>query len=521
MLKPLVSIGSAVVIIGAIILAYLYYFGNPLQALIAKHPRSLQYTPSPPAGLPVPIDSLGGLELDTWLHLRQLFEQGRFEELTAALVGYQEEFEENVLTEYKIAMAFDIFGSTDQDYEEKIIKWKEQFAQHFAPHMALAMYYQNLALESRGTKYAKDTSFEQFSGMEKYLAKAIQNLSLAIKYKRTLMPAYQCYINILNNSKSASNEDVNAMISRAFKLFPQSFLIRKQASFAKWPRWGGSYELMEEIAREGVQYVDTNPNMALLYGMIYNDQAFYLTKQEKYEEAKSAHLMATSFGDYWYFYYKLATLQYYDLKDYEGALESINQSINLYPIDAESYLLKAKIQHMLGNDVIAGISLDTARTIGGVSERIEQWLQWVANDLSIKANNIFPHDPQQAENLLHLALEYNPNSPAVYAERARIKMKKGEFEAGITDAQRAVQLGPDNIAVYRLLDWGFAREKRWLEITSLWDSFIYRNPENSEAYFERAGTYHHMGKREEALSDLDKACSLGHNQACQRLKMEQ
>jgi tetratricopeptide (TPR) repeat protein len=417
-------------------------------------------------------------------------------------------------------MAFAIFSNTYPDYEGKLLKWKEQYPKHFAPHMALATYYQALAWESRGTRYAKDTSFEQFSGMEKNLTEAIQYIGLAIKYKPRLMPAYQSYISILDASSSASDEDENAMISRAFKLFPQSFLIKKQASFAKWPRWGGSYEQMEAIAREGVQYVDTNPNMALLYGMIYNDQAYYLTKLEKYEEAKSAYLKATNFGDYWYFYYKLASLQYYYLKDYEGALDSINQSIGLYTIDAESYLLKAKIQHILGNDTLAGITLDTARTIGGIDEDIEQWLQWVAKDISNKAHNIFPHDPQQAENLLNLALEYNPDSATVYAERARMKMLGGELEAGITDAQLAVQLDPDDIAVYKLLDLGLAREKRWQEIESLWDRFIERNPENAEAYFERAGTYHHMGKREEALGDLDKACSLGNDQACQRLKME-
>jgi len=164
--------------------------------------------------------------------LRQLFEQERFKELTAAIEGYHEEFEENVLTEYKISMVFDIFGSTDPDYEEKLLKWKEQFAEHFAPYMALATYYLEQAWESRGTKFAKDTSFDQFSGMEKQLTIAVQNLSVAIKHKRTLMPAYLSYISILNNSKSASDEDENAMISRAFKLFPQSFLIRNN-TFAK------------------------------------------------------------------------------------------------------------------------------------------------------------------------------------------------------------------------------------------------------------------------------------------------
>lgn len=518
MVKPLVFIASVVVIIGAIVLGYMHYFGNPLQAFIAEDSHSLDYTPSPPTALPVSVDNLGGLDLDTWFHLRQLFENEKFEELTAALVGYQEEFEEDVLTEYKIIMAFAIFSSTDPDYEDKLLKWKEEFTRHFAPHMASAIYYQKLAWESRGTRWAKDTSFEQFSGMEKYLTKAIQNLSLTIKYKRTLMPAYQSYISILNSSKSASDDDENAMISRAFKLFPQSYLIKKQASSAKLPRWGGSYEQMEGIAREGVKNVDTNPNMALLYGMIYNDQAFYLIKEEKYKEAESAYLMAISFGDSWDFYYELATLQYYHLNDYEGALEYIKQSIARYPIEAESHLLKAKIQHMLGYDVLADVALETARAIGGVSEDIEQWLQWVAKDLSYKAHKVFKHDPQQAESLLDLALEYNPDSAEAYAERGRIKMLKGEFEAGIDDAQLAVQLGPDDIGMYRLLDLGLAREKRWLEITSIWDTFIYRNPENSEAYFERAGAYHHMGNRDEARADLDKACSLGHAQACQRLK---
>ena len=64
-----------------------------------------------------------------------------------------------------------------------------------------------------------------------------------------------------------------------------------------------------------------------------------------------------------------------------------------------------------------------------------------------------------------------------------------------------------------------ARNKNWPEILRLWDKFLKLNPDNSEAYFERSGTFYHYGDHESMLKDLKKAASLGHHQAKERLQM--
>jgi tetratricopeptide (TPR) repeat protein len=511
-----VGIGLCTIVLGA-----LFLFGNP-EHFISKYQSSeTYYVPSPPASLPYVLDGQRGLDLQTWIFIKRIFEEEQFDKLTSIIEGYQKECEGDIRTEYKITMAFDVFFNTSPSYENKLTNWRQAFPHHYAPQLAFAKYYQAKAWESRGTRYAKDTSFEQFSGMETYLTKSIQYLSRAIKFERNLLPAYATYISILNSSSSSSSDDENLMITRALKLFPHSFLIRRSASICVKPRWGGSYRQMENVAREGIHYVRENPNMVFLYGMIYNDQAFHLKEQKRYEEAETAFGNAVSFGDYSVFYRDLASLHYYKLNNFETALDYIQQSIDAFPISAPSYLLKAKIEFSLHNHMIAQLDLETAHKIGGEDENIDSWRTWAAKKLSNDANQLAQRNIEESVGLLDIALEYDPFCARVYSTRAIVKIMQGDDGAALFDARRGTELDPDDIGIMKTLDRILAQKGQWAEIALRWDEFISRNPENPEAYFERAGTYHHMGERQKSFADLNQACTLGHEQACIRLRKEQ
>jgi hypothetical protein len=58
--------------------------------------------------------------------------------------------------------------------------------------------------------------------------------------------------------------------------------------------------------------------------------------------------------------------------------------------------------------------------------------------------------------------------------------------------------------------------KQWEEIMRHWNVFLELEPDHAEAYFERSGTHYHNGDMQSAKADLQKACELGHQKACQQ-----
>ncbi len=81
--------------------------------------------------------------------------------------------------------------------------------------------------------------------------------------------------------------------------------------------------------------------------------------------------------------------------------------------------------------------------------------------------------------------------------------------------RQAVQLDPRSFDARRHLDYVLMRAQRWDEIFESWNEFLRLEPGHAGAYLERAGTHRHAGNAEQALRDLERACSLGEAKACQ------
>ena len=122
--------------------------------------------------------------------------------------------------------------------------------------------------------------------------------------------------------------------------------------------------------------------------------------------------------------------------------------------------------------------------------------------------------PDEAVALFTRAIQLDPASAEAYFQRAAVYARRGSYEEVKADLRRAIELDPRHFESHRLIDWLLARQGAWDEIIAYWDRLIALEPNNAPAYLERAGAYRHKGDMQRALGDLDKACSLGNQQAC-------
>ena len=300
-----------------------------------------------PEELPLFSGAKETISLNDIDNIRNKLIEGRFEELNDQLATYQEALDKDPLDEYKVYDAYRTFFKCDKSLEEPLKAWQRTFPDHYQPHLAMAAFYFGRGWETRGYRYAGDTSEEQFEMMRTYFLKSEQNLKTALHIKPNLLTAHWIMIGLSNASSVGGNE--NDAIEKAIQLFPLSYIIRSMAMWAKEPRWGGSFRAMERIAREAEKYAEVNPKLSSLYGEIYLYQGENLRRKNKLDEALKIYSKALSYGDNSKIYKERADI-YFENKKYHLALENINKSIGLSPVTLDFYILRSNIYYALSKD---------------------------------------------------------------------------------------------------------------------------------------------------------------------------
>ena len=508
-----------------------------------------------PEKLPVSREAAETITIDRVLELREMLTESKFYELNDALEEYQRDFEADQTDEYKLSDAYNSFGITDPSYEKYFEDWKSRYPDNYQPYIAIARYYYAKGWESRGHAFMNDTSDEQVAGMDFYFARVESNVITALKIKPGSMLAHRLMINIANASSYGGNED--ELIREALSLFPKSYIIGSRATWAKEPRWNGSYREMEEIARNAEQYSTENPKLTALYGKIYYDQASNLYREKRYAEAVELLTKAIRFGDDGSFYTMRAELYYYKLKksdlalqdinraielrpgndeyyrvrsniyqyglkEYDLALQDINFAVGLQPSDVKYYRMRSRIYFALKrfNDSVK--DLRKAEDISPGDPDTKEWKSWATNEFAYWGHQLYKDkDYSRSVENCDLALSYDDQNHEGYYWRGKSLEGLSRYDLAFADFEKAIEVNPRHFESYQMLDYLLAKERKWPDIIPYWDRFLALEPEHAAAYLERAGTHYHNKDLTSSLRDLERGCELGNKEACSRRKMVQ
>ncbi len=510
------SIVLSIIIIGVLVLSAIaaVKYINPRSYLKQIFGGKTYESTRPSEDLPVLREPKETIDLSKIVNLRDMLKNEEFGRLNAVLEEYQHIFKEDQTDEYKVYDAYQTFYVTDPLYEEFFIKWVNRFPEKYQPYLALAHYSCAKGWESRGYRFSKDTSEEQFEGMRFHFSKAEENLKTALEINADLMVGYKILINIYNATGNNGAED--EVIKNAIALFPHSFLVRYTAAWAKQPRWGGSYKEIEEIAKEAERYSDINPELTALYGLIYYDQGRINRRSKRYKKAIDLLTKALIYGDHWSFFYERAKIYHFDLKDYDRALEDINRCIELRPVIDEVYRMRSRIYFAKGDYTDSLEDLHTAKLLKPGDPSTKKWKEWASKKLLSKGYKLLKKDMDEAFANYNLSIEFDGDSFESYYWRGLAFHEIEDFESALSDFNRAIEINPHHFESYRMVDYMLARNKQWDAILEYWNKFLELEPDHAGAYLERAGTNYHNNDFENALDDLEKSCDLGNKEACIR-----
>jgi len=203
-------------------------------------------------------------------NLIQELRDRKFQALDAQLNSYQQGFEENVLEEGNLSLAFDAFSFTDAALGPILEQWVKSEPDSCPAHLARAKYLLALGWQARGIQNADKTSEEQFNEMKRLFGESANEAVAAIKLNSKASIAYAV---IIDAAKGVSDDKtMESVYAAGIRNVPLSLSIRTSVISALRPRWGGSYEAMSKFAEDAQKYAAQNPRLESLKGFADEDK---------------------------------------------------------------------------------------------------------------------------------------------------------------------------------------------------------------------------------------------------------
>jgi tetratricopeptide (TPR) repeat protein len=151
----------------------------------------------------------------------------------------------------------------------------------------MGIYWSDKAHQARGSKWSKDTSDKQISTMNKHFISAWKYLQKGLQLNPSIIQAYGSQLSITRTSShyGSPQQFMQQQVPVEMKHNLEIWDTLLQSSI---PRWGGSYQLMEDIIKQQVPIYLSNLSDADLQALndtISYDRIDTLMRNNKYKTA--------------------------------------------------------------------------------------------------------------------------------------------------------------------------------------------------------------------------------------------
>lgn len=411
--------------------------------------------------------------------------------------------------EWELARVIRAFDISDESLTDIFEDWAQANVTAYAPLIASAQHRLALASLSRGADVAKNTTPEQFEGMNEQLVLLAEDLAAALRIEPNLSEAYRLLIEAARSG--GSQTDCGLAAQQGLAVMPASYEIRRALAVCRLPRWGGTHTQVQAIASQADAFFVDNPRLAALHGIVEWD----LGRLSDADAKLGHYATALNSGDEFLFYWSRARV-HTDAERYEEALEDIDNGLKLSP-DSPTLLVQ-RLYALTGlrrNDEVPDI-IELVETIDPMNGDLPRFKEWA---LKVATHDAFQ---MQKDALSNASVERitegmkisGGGNAETYYWRGRAYLKGGDHENALADFETAVRLDPAHFESYRNIDYILALRRDWPGIISRWDQYLAIRPDDGKAVFERAGAYLHGGNNDQAMKDAKRACELGVQAAC-------
>lgn len=190
----------------------------------------------------------------------------------------------------------------------------------------------------------------------------------------------------------------------------------------------------------------------------------------------------------------------YELGNYEAALSSIDQALNMDSTDVSYKTRRANILYEMGDVKSAIAEWDKVlreRPEYGFGYYRRGWYKELAGDLDGAVED------------LSMSIVLNPDDSYPYASRGDIYMKQGKKELAEMDFKKVIEIenSPEN---YVCIHYAYQGLGMYDKAIAAIDEVIAQEPTNAGNYYDAACLYSRMKEKDNALKYLEKSLELGY-----------
>ncbi|MCP8899598.1 DUF4124 domain-containing protein [Gilvimarinus xylanilyticus] len=442
------------------------------------------------------------------LYLRHLLRTGEYSQLNNVLQAGLEAVERDNSQDFALRTAYYAFKVPTNEMLQALNAWVAASPESYQAYIARAMCRYARGWSERGNRFISDTSRDQIAGMEREFAHAYEDVEQALALNNRAIVAYYL-ITALGRSGSDQEKAYSALVKANYQ-YPQNYIVRRGYILGLSPRWGGSWQEIQDFVAE-VPVQDTgNPKLKELAGYESFEKGALLYLDKEYQAAIEAFDQSLESGPN-PVAYAYRGRAYYRLDKDRLAIDDLTKAIYLRPDYADQYYWRSQALYYFGRYADALADIERAYALDPTDEYIQKFRQrlfrnyghpelknadnGLAQAMIEKEVPKYDVENQFKQGLAYLALRENEAAEAVF--------------------RRLTQLKPENMEYARWLDFALFRQARLDDIVAFWDDVIARYPDNAVAYSERAGTFYHLEQYYRALDSARMAEKLGDPEAAE------
>jgi len=276
----------------------------------------------------------------------QLLDDKKYDVLEEKLSILQTSYERDPSKERVLLRVLSVFSNSDPLLEEKIELWVKEKPNSIFSHLALGSYHAHLGWLSRGSRWSKDTTSQQFAKMNGHFRKANDELKWVVTKNPKLSVAYAGLISL---AVSSNKQNKNKLFKEAISYNPLSSVIRTTYLLGLLPKWGGSFEEIENFLLQTSTLYPQNSALKIQEGFLeyaHGDQIFTSGEKNAYRHALNYLNKAIKKSKYKRFLTRRAVIYKY-MKLYEKSIEDYTEALKQNPQDSELLEGKAEVYYKL------------------------------------------------------------------------------------------------------------------------------------------------------------------------------
>jgi clan AA aspartic protease (TIGR02281 family) len=234
-------------------------------------------------------------------------------------------------------------------------------------------------------------------------------------------------------------------------------------------------------------------NWPYIIATMYEQSKDYKKAVEYYKDANTKDTSEKIYDKISYCQYKLG--------DYEDALKSINQALNMDSTDVSFYARKANIYYECGDAKAAIAEWDKVLAMQpeiGFGYYRRGWFKELSGDLEGGLED------------LSMAIVLEPNESYLYETRGDLYLKLGKKDLAEADFKKTIEL-EDTPEKYEYIHYAYQGLGQYEKAKEVMDLIIARDTTDYGNYYDAACLYSRMHDKDNALRYLEKALVLGFN----------